>query len=266
MLPTAAFDRYLHGESLIHRLDPRVKLVVTMLFIVSNLLLPDGAWLAFLAAGGFLLLGARLAHLPPGYLLRRSVLALPFALAAVTVLFSQTGQPLWAFRLGAWTLAVSDAGLLRFASILARSLLSVQMAILLTVTTSFPDLMHGLRHLRVPGVLVAIIGFMYRYLFVLADEASRLLRARAARSAAPAAGQAGGSVIWRARVAGSMVGQLFLRSYERNERVYNAMLARGYRGHLLTMNPHVMTARDWLAGLAAVLLLAAIQLAGRLAA
>lgn len=265
MLPTAAFDRYLHGESLLHRLDPRVKLVVTVLFVVSNLLLPDGAWFAFLAAGAFLLLGARLAHLPPGYLLRRSFLALPFALAAVTVLFSRPGLPLWSLQLWRWTLTITDAGLLRFASILARSLLSVQMAILLTVTTPFPDLMHGLRHLRVPGVLVAIIGFMYRYLFVLADEATRLLRARAARSAAPAAGRAGGSLLWRARVAGSMVGQLFLRSYERNERVYNAMLARGYQGQLLTMNPHVMTARDWLAGLAALLLLAAIQLAGRLA-
>jgi cobalt/nickel transport system permease protein len=139
------------------------------------------------------------------------------------------------------------------------------MAILLTVTTPFPDLMHGLRHLRVPGLLVAIIGFMYRYLFVLADEATRLLRARAARSAAPAEGRAGGTVVWRARVAGSMVGQLFLRSYERNERVYNAMLARGYQGQLLTMSPHVMTPRDWLAGLGALLLLVVIQIAGRLA-
>lgn len=265
MFPTAAFDRYLQGESLIHRLDPRVKIVVTVLYVVSNLLIPDGAWLAFLAAGGFLLLGARLAHLPPGYLLQRSILALPFALAAVTVLFSQPGEPLWSLRLGAWTLTISDAGLLRFASILLRSWLSVQMAIWLTVTTPFPDLMHGLRHLQAPGVLVAIIGFMYRYLFVLVDEANRLLRARAARSAAPAGRGAGGTIFWRAQVAGSMVGQLFLRSYERNERVYNAMLARGYQGQLLTMSPHVMTARDWLAGLGAVLLLVAIQLAGRLA-
>ncbi len=264
MLSPAAFDRYLHGDSLLHRLDPRVKLLLTVLFVVSNLLLPDGAWLAFLAAAGFLLLGARLAHLPPGYLLRRSFLALPFALAAVTVLFSQPGQPIWTLRLGPWTLAATDAGLLRFASILARSLLSVQMAILLTATTPFPDLMHGLRHLRVPAILVAIIGFMYRYLFVLAGEAGRLLRARAARSVAPAAGRPGGSLLWRARVAGSMVGQLFLRSYERNERVYSAMLARGYNGQLLTMNPHVMTPRDWLTALAALLLLAAIQLAGRL--
>jgi cobalt/nickel transport system permease protein len=264
MIPTAAFDRYLQGESLIHRLDPRVKVVIAILYIVSNLLLPDGAWWAFLGAGGFLLLAARLARLPAGYLLRRSFLALPFALAAVTVLFSQPGQLLWSVPLWRWTVTITDAGLLRFASILARSWLSVQMAILLTATTAFPDLMHGLRHLRMPAVLIAITGFMYRYLFVLADEAARLLRARAARSAAPSEGQPGGTIFWRAQVAGSIVGQLFLRSYERNDRVYNAMLARGYQGQLLTMTPHVMRQLDWLTGAVAVVLLAAIQLASRL--
>ena len=94
------------------------------------------------------------------------------------------------------------------------------MAILLTATTPFPDLLHALRHLRVPPVLVAIIAFMYRYLFVLADEAERLLRARAARSA----GLPGGGGRRVDRLAGArrrhMAGQLFLRSYERSDRVY----------------------------------------------
>ena len=258
----STFDRYQHGDSAIHRLDPRVKVVITLLFIVSNVILPDGAWPAFAAAWGVLILASALARLAPAFLLRRSFLALPFALAAVTVLFTQPGQPLWSLRVPGSTLAISDAGLVRFASILARSWLSVQMAILLTATTQFPDLMHALRHLRVPGVIVAIIGFMYRYLFVLADEAGRLLRARAARSAGTARGSGGGRLVWRARVAGAMVGQLFVRSFERSERVYNAMVARGYRGHLLTMSPHVITQRDRLALALAVIVLAFIQVAG----
>lgn len=265
MVQATTFDRYEKGESLLHGLDPRVKVLLTVLFILSNLLLPDGAWIAFLAAWGFVLLGARLARLSAAFVLRRSLLALPFVLAAVTVLFTQPGQGVWSLEIWGRTVSVSDAGLLRFTSILARSWLSVQMAILLTATTPFPDLMHALRHLRVPAVLVAILGFMYRYLFVLVDEAQRLLRARAARSAYAADGSGGGTLLWRARVAGSMVGQLFLRSYERSERVYKAMLARGYQGQLLTMNPHVMTRRDWLAGLASVALLAVIQIVGRLA-
>jgi cobalt/nickel transport system permease protein len=256
-------DRYQAGASLVHRLDPRVKVIVTILFIVSNVALPDGAWLAFLLAWGILLASSALAGLGYGYLLRRSFVALPFALAAVTAIFAIPGQPLFAWALGPWRLVATDAGLIRFASIVVRSWLSVQMAILLTATTQFPDLMHALRHLRVPKLLVAIVSFMYRYLFVLIDEAARLLRAREARSARLNPSHGGRSVAWRARVAGNMAGQLFLRSYERSDRVYNAMLARGYAGQFLTLNPHIMRPRDWAVLLVTIAALLLIQLLGR---
>lgn len=260
----SAFDRYQAGESLIHSLDPRVKVVVTVLFIVSNVLLPDGAWLGFALAWGLVVLISRLADLGAGYTLRRSFVALPFALAGVTALFALPGEPLGAWTVGPWHLVATDAGLIRFVSIVVRSWLSVQAAILLTATTQFPDLIHALRHLRVPQVLVAIVSFMYRYLFVLSDETLRLLRARDARSARLPGGAGGGSVVWRARVAGNLAGQLFLRSYERSERVYSAMVARGYNGHLLTLNPHVMRPRDWLWGTAAVGILLLLQAIARL--
>jgi cobalt/nickel transport system permease protein len=260
-----ALDRYQAGESLIHRLDPRVKVVVTVLFILSNVLLPDGAWLAFALAWGLILLISELAGLGLGYALKRSFVALPFALAAVSVMFNLPGQPLFAWQLGPWHLVATDAGVVRFASIVIRTWLSVQMAILLTATTRFPDLMHALQHLRVPQLLVAIISFMYRYLFVITDEAMRLMRAREARSAQPASGGGGGSIPWKAQVTGNMVGQLFLRSYERSDRVYNAMLARGYTGQFLTINPHVMSASDWTIGAAAMIILLLLQVIGRVA-
>ncbi|MEW5958096.1 MAG: cobalt ECF transporter T component CbiQ, partial [Chloroflexota bacterium] len=206
------FDRYETGHSLFHRLDPRVKVVITVLFIISNVILPDGAWPAFILAWGLVLAVNILAELRWDYALKRSFIALPFALAAITSIFTLPGEPVLTVSLGSWQVTASDAGLIRFASIVVRSWLSVQMAILLTASTQFPDLMHALRHLRVPSLLVAVISFMYRYLFVLADEAMRLLRAREARSARPAGGGGGGTVFWRARVAGNMVGQLFLRS------------------------------------------------------
>lgn len=256
------FDRYREENSLVHQLDPRVKVLAAILFIFSNVLLPDGAWLSFAAAWLVILLAGFLAHLTPGYLFKRSLIALPFSLAAVTVLFTIPGTAVATFSLFSRTITISGAGLVRFTSIVIRSWLSVQGAIWLTATTQFPDLMHALRHLRVPQLLTAIISFMYRYLFVLADEAGRLLRAREARSAAPSGGKGGGRLLWRAKVAGGMVGQLFLRSFERSERVYNAMLARGYRGQLLTMNPHVMVTRDWLGLGTAVSLLTLIQVIG----
>ncbi len=260
-----ALDRYQTGESLIHHLDPRVKVVVTVLFILSNVLLPDGAWLAFALAWGLILLTSGLADLGLAYALKRSFVALPFALAAVTVVFNLPGEPLFAWKLGPWHLVATDTGVIRFASIVIRTWLSVQMAILLTATTRFPDLMHALQHLRVPQLLVAIISFMYRYLFVITDEAMRLMRAREARSARSASGAGGGSVAWGARVTGNMVGQLFLRSYERSDRVYNAMLARGYNGQFLTINPHVMSASDWTIGAGAVAILVLLQAVGRMA-
>ncbi|RPJ26053.1 MAG: cobalt ECF transporter T component CbiQ, partial [Chloroflexi bacterium] len=240
-----AFDRYHEMESFLHRLDPRVKVAVTVAFILSNALLPDGAWIAFGLSWLFLLFANNFSNLGILFTLKRSFVALPFALVAITVLFSIPGQPLASFHFLLWDLTVTDAGLLRFISILIRSWLSVQMAILLVATARFPDIVHALKHLRVPSILTTVIAFLYRYLFVLGDEVFRLMRAREARSAASGT-RSGRSVVWQARVAGHMAGQLFLRSYERSERVYNAMLARGYAGHLETINPHELRRRDYI--------------------
>ncbi|HEU5087680.1 MAG TPA: cobalt ECF transporter T component CbiQ [Roseiflexaceae bacterium] len=259
-----SIDRFQSGTSLIHRLDPRVKVVMTVLFIVSTVILPDGAWPAFGLAWLATVLTSVLARLGPAYALKRSFIALPFALAAVSIMFTWPGRPLASFQLGSWALTVSDAGLVRFVSIVVRSWISVQIAILLTATTRFPDLMHALRHLRLPGLLVAIISFMYRYLVVLSEETFRLLRAREARSAGLEGKRMGGSLGWRARVAGNMAGQLFLRSYERSDRIYSAMQARGFNGEFLTMNPHVMRAFDWTSSAIALATIALVQLVGRL--
>jgi len=259
-----AFDRYHEKESFVHHLDPRVKVVVTVAFIVSNALLPDGAWMAFVLAWVFLLTANLLSQLGTFYSFRNSLIALPFALIAVTVLFSIPGEPLVSFRVLMSHFTITDAGLLKFVSILIRSWLSVQMAILLVATTRFPDLIHALEHLHVPLILTTIIAFLYRYLFVLTDEVFRLLRARESRSAAASGKRSGGGVLWRARIAGHMAGQLFLRSYERSDRIYNAMVARGYVGHLYTLNAHEMKSRDYYVSALAVAVIFILQVIGRL--
>jgi cobalt/nickel transport system permease protein len=259
-----AFDRYHEKESFIHHLDPRVKVAVTIAFIVSNALLPDGAWMAFVFAWLFLLAANALSRLGIAYTFKRSLVALPFALIAITVLFSIPGKPIANFSIAMWNFVITDAGLLRFVSILIRSWLSVQIALLLVAATRFPDLIHALEHLRVPAILTTIIAFLYRYLFVLTDEVLRLLRARESRSAASAGKRSGGGVLWRAKVAGHMAGQLFLRSYERSDRIYNAMLSRGYSGHLYTLNPHEMKPRDYFVTAFAIAILFIVQIIGRL--
>jgi cobalt/nickel transport system permease protein len=259
-----AFDRYHETESFIHRLDPRVKVIVTVAFILSNALLPDGAWMAFAVAWLFLLFLNVLSNLGVLFTFKRSFIALPFAIVAITVLFSIPGKALTSFHFLFWDLTITDMGWLRFVSIMIRSWLSVQMAIMLVATARFPDIIHALEHLRVPSILTTIIAFLYRYLFVLADEVFRLLRARESRSAAASGTRSGGSVAWRAGVAGNMAGQLFLRSYERSDRVYNAMLARGYAGHMQTMTPHVFRRVDYIVTTIVILFLLLLQLAGRL--
>ena len=257
-----AFDQYYYQNSRIHDLDPRVKVIVVLTFILSNALLPDGSWLAFAMAWLLLLIANDLSNLGLGFSFKRSFVALPFALIAITAIFSPVGEPLAEWDLGFIILVPTDFGLIRFFSILVRSWLSIQMAILLVATTQFPDMIHAFEHLRAPRVLTTIVAFLYRYMFVLTDEVFRMLRAREARSAGLPGKKRGRSVLWRAKVTGSMAGQLFLRSYERSERIYNAMVSRGYAGHIRTLKPHAINRRDWLALGVSVIILFIIQVAG----
>jgi cobalt/nickel transport system permease protein len=258
MLHVDLADHYQRGTSRLHQLDPRIKVIGALLFILAATLLPVGAWLPYSLLFLASLLVAWQSRLGAGYALRRSFVALPFALAAITLPFTVPGQPLAQIA----GMTVSVEGTLRLVSILIKSWVSVQIAILLTVTTAFPDLLWALRALRVPRPLVSIVAFMYRYMFVLADEALRLRRAREARSAAGAdPRRTGGGLVWRGRVAGGLVGNLALRALERSERIYNAMLARGFQGELRTLTPPVLTDRDrytlagWATFLAMVLLI-----------
>jgi cobalt/nickel transport system permease protein len=237
-------DQYRDGSSLIHRLDPRTKVLCTLGFILTASLLPPGEWLHYALLLMVPLLGAALAGVGPGHVLKRSFIALPFALAAVSLPFTVPG-PTFTLPVAGWTLSIE--GTLRFASIVLKSWISVQMAILLVTTTSFPDLLWGLRALHVPRPLVSILALMYRYIFVLADEAMRLTRARAARAGVVEGRKAGGSIAWRGRVTGGMVGNLALRAFERSERIYDAMVARGYTGEIRHFAPPHLHTDDYTA-------------------
>lgn len=234
-MPGHLLDPYRPGDSLLHELDPRVKFVCSLAFILAAVALPDGAWPIFLLLLSLVLAAAVLSELGLSFVLRRSLVALPFALAAASVLFVLPGPILWRGTVGPWTLTLTSTGLTRFLSILFKSWLAVQASILLTATTPFPQILQAMRAMRIPRGLVAIFQLMWRYLFVLVNEAMQMMRAREARSAHPC-GRGGGHLAWRARVTGGMAGSLFLRSIERGERVYGAMKARGYDGEVRTFS------------------------------
>jgi cobalt/nickel transport system permease protein len=250
-------ERYQPGDSPIHRLDPRVKVMVALIGIVGITTTPTHAWPAYPALWALIGTLAALAMISVWRLARLAGIALPFALAALPLIFTVPGDTLTHVA----GITISAPGVARFGAILVKSWLSVQVALLLAMTTPFADLLWALESLRVPGVLIAIISFMYRYLFTLREEAERLIRARTARSAAQDGYHSGGGLTWRAQVAGGMVGNLFLRSYERSERVYAAMLARGYRGQMRIMAPAPLTRRDVILGAIPVAMLVLIEAA-----
>lgn len=241
-LPLA--DQFRDKTSLIHRLDPRVKTLAVLFYILAVSLTPEGSWWAFGAFLFLILSASLLSNLGPTYTIRRSFIALPFALAALAVPFTTPGATIYEVPLLRW--GVSEVGLIRFFTILFRSWLAVQGALLLTATTQFHDLLWALEKLRFPRPLVAMIGFMYRYIFLIGDEATRMIRARASRSARQAEGGAP-SIRWQGRVTGMMVGSLFLRSLARSERVYDAMLSRGYDGSPRSIVRFRMHGLDWIA-------------------
>jgi len=253
-------DRAVARDSPLHRADPRLKFVAVVATILSISLLPVGAFAALVVMWLALVLASMLARLGPLKLSRGGFIAAPFLLAAVPLIFVRPGDPLGSIG----PLTISGEGLRMFATIALKSWLSVQAALLLTFTTPFHDLVDALRDLRLPRILVAIIGFMYRYLAVLGDEASRMLRARAARSAARDGSAAGGSLAWRARVTGNMVGSLFLRSYERSERIYAAMQARGFDGTFRHLAARPIGPRAWGAFAAVALALIGFEAAAHL--
>ena len=221
-------DRHIPRDSPIHRFDPRLKLLLAVAAIVGITLLPPGSFVAFAVVWLVTVAASSLARLGPWRLVRGSWIVLPFVIVALPLIFTRPGEALVTVDIGPLSLTVTQEGVRDALSIVIKSWLSVQVALLLAYTTPFPTLIDALRSLHVPSIMVSIISFMYRYLAVIGEEAGRMNRARDARSASEAG--RGGSITWRARVAGSMVGSLFIRSYERSERVYAAMLARGFDG------------------------------------
>jgi cobalt/nickel transport system permease protein len=248
-------DVYQPRDAWVHQLDPRVKILITILFILTAVTLPEGAWWSYTLLFGIILGLASIARLGFSFTLRRSLIAIPFMLAALPLPFLTPGERLLTVPVLDW--AISVEGTLRFVTILLRTWIAVQAGVLLSATTRVSDILWGLSRLGVPRILVATVGFMVRYLFVLADEVLRMVRARTSRSPRLEGSRPPGAV-WQGRTAGMMVGSLFLRSLERSERVYAAMLSRGYDGELRILEPSSMGAIDWTVLGGSILLIAAI--------
>ena len=223
------------GSSPVHRLPPEVKIAAAVAFTVAVVGTPRTAFWAFGAYAGLVGLVAAAARVPPGWLLRRAGIELPFVALAFALPFLAAGERVqWA------GLSLSVEGLLGGWNILAKATLGLLASLLLVGTTTVRDLILGLDRLRCPPALIQIATFMLRYLDVLAGEARRMRVARLARGDDP-------RFLWQAGAFAAGLGGLFLRGYERGERVWLAMRARGWTGTLPAAWHEAgrATARQW---------------------
>jgi len=201
----------------VHRLDPRAKLIGLGAVTLVAVSTPLPAWPAYVGCALTLALVAAVARVSPRTLVARAKVVLPLVLlVGVFVPFVRRGDPV---DIGPVT--VSEQGLATFATVAAKATLGTLSAVLLAATTSFPDVLHALERLKAPRLLVLIAAFMYRYLFVIVDDVARMRAALSSRGYAP-------RHALQAQAIGRVATALFLRTYERAERVHLAMLARGY--------------------------------------
>lgn len=215
-------DRFAQGDSPIHRLDARAKFLAVLAY-TAVLVSFDRYTVAALVPMAVAPVAALwLARIPMTFALRRVLILSPF-IAMLCLLSPLYDQAPHAVAFGPWRFAVSG-GWLTAASVAGKFTLGVLALTALTCTTPFGLLLEGLGRLGVPKLLVMQLGFLYRYLFVLMDEAMRVMRARDFRGAKRAP--------WRRRLraVGGIIASLFLRTLERSERIHTAMGARGYRG------------------------------------
>jgi cobalt/nickel transport system permease protein len=234
--PSRSDGLYRPGTSPIHRLPAHVKVVAVLGFVIAVVSTPGRAELAFLAYAGALVVATVVAGIGPRFVARGLLIELPFVVFAALLPFLAGGEQVDALGLSLSREGLADAG-----TLLAKATLGVWTSMLLAGTTRPQELVAGLQRLRLPRLLVETLSFMVRYLDVVADDLRRMRIARDSR-----AFSARGPRHWG--VLASTAGALFVRSYERGERVHLAMLSRCYTGRLVLHNDRPATRREWLTG------------------
>lgn len=216
-------------KSPIRELNPKTKFITIISVVILIVSTPANEYASFLLYAGLLSTLVLVSRVPVIVFLKRTLIIVPFVLvAAISVPFVHDG-PGTSYTLGIGTVTVSESGLLIVFNVMAKSTLSVVFLTLLISTTPFNDLLVGLRELSVPAFITDTLSFMYHYIFILVEEVQRVSWARDARLF-------GNRWIWHVPIIGYMVGSIFVRSFERGERIFRAMKARGYDNELIVRN------------------------------
>jgi cobalt/nickel transport system permease protein len=221
-LSLGTLDTLAYHDSWVHRLDPRIKLLTTLIFVVIVTSFDKytiSGLLPFFIFPLVMILGGRL---PARFVTNRVLLVAPFAI--MIGIFNPFIDQETLLQIGSWNIS---GGWVSFLSILLRFALTISAALILIATCSFPGICMALDKLGAPRIFTVQLLLLYRYLFVLVEESIRLVRARALRSFR---GQGLGI-----KVFSQMIGQLLLRTLARAQRIHLAMLCRGFDGNIRTL-------------------------------
>ena len=233
-----------------HDLIPSTRVLCTVLMVFAIALTPNGHWKTWALYGVGIATLVILSQVTFGSLAKRVGVEFIFiGVVLLGTLFQRSGEVIWQWG---W-LQVTTVGLTTLGSVALKMLLSLTMVNILILTTPIPALLQAISTLRVPPLLVAIMASMYRYIAVLTDEFQSMRRAALSRNLM-------NSRKTQRLVIGNMFGSLFIRTYDRGERVHQAMLARGYTG----LFPQAEIPKgSWRDGVA-ITLVAALAIAGQM--
>lgn len=226
---------YRHGDTPVHRLPPQCKIVAALAFVVAVVATPREQVWAFGLYALVLAAVAAAARVPAGFVARRMLVEVPFVAFALGLPFIVHGRPV-----AIAGMTVSAAGLWAAWNILAKATLGITASILLAATTEPRTLLVGIERLGLPPLLVQIASFMLRYADVILDELRRMRIARTSRGF-------DARDVRHVRTLARSLSAVFLRSYERGERVYVAMASRGYEGRSPVIRELPVSAAQWAA-------------------
>ena len=231
-------DQYSGLDSIVARLDPRIKIITFLSLIIFTVVTPASSRQEFCLQGLLAFAILSVSRMPASFIFKKSLVVIPFVVA-VSIFNLIAGRQ----TIGA------------FSAIFAKSVLSVVYLILLVATTRFPDLMKAFERLKCPRLIITILSFMYRYVFVIEDELMTMQVAKESRSF-------GGPALFHVKVFSNILASLFIRSYEHAEEVYLAMCARGFDGNIRTLSEFKLRMADGVFLFTVALVMLFIRFAG----
>jgi len=232
-------EKYVSIQSFIHNIDPKIKVFYTFAIILTSLIVKDVVFLTPLVL--LLLAMAVLSKVSLRFFLFRATIFIPAftVMIALPMVFLVAGESLGTIAFLGTTLSVSSQGVQQALILIMRVWISVGAITLLILTTRFSKTIQAIDELGAPRVFTLMLGMTYRYIFVFIEEIFRIALAKEARTAKKEG--------WTRTLKsfGNLIGVLFIRSYERGERVHQAMLARGYGNKTTRVRKTQSRSGDW---------------------